>query len=145
MTTPRVELRGIALSYALLGTLSFALGAILIAIAWSGSWARLWHDVVVPEYLTLSSFAAFAVLLWTLAGLSLRYLELSRTWRFATLGVSVVLTLWNIGGAVRETIRPPEVSFVQVWTLIGVRWLTALAYSICSYSLWRHRASNLER
>ena len=141
MGSAPTELRATALSYALLGALFFAFGAMLVAFSWTGSWSRLWHDVG-PDYYSVASFSAVAILLWVLATLSLRFLALNRTWQLATFATSLLIALWNIGGAVRQTLHPFAVSYVPGWSLVGAKWLLALACSICSYSLWKHRASN---
>jgi hypothetical protein len=139
MASAPAELRATAFSYALLGALSLGLGATLVSFTWSGSWRRLWYDL---NYSEVATFGALAILLGALAGLSLRYLALGRTWRFVTFGASLLLALWNLGGALRLTLRHIEASFVPVWTLISTKWLLAVAFLVCSYSLWKHRASN---
>jgi hypothetical protein len=135
------ELRATAISYALLGALFFGFGAMLVTFTWSGSWARLWQDLA-PDYQSVASFGALALAQWSLAALSLRFLTLGRGWQLLTIAASLLLALWNIGGAVRQTVHPVAVSYVPVWSLVSAKWLLALAYSICSYSLWKHRASN---
>jgi hypothetical protein len=141
VASAQTELRATAFSYALLGALFFAFGVMLIAFSWTGSWSRLW-DAVGADCSSVASFGATAILLWVLAALSLRFLALNRIWQLATFAASLLIALWNIGGAVRQTLHPFVVSYVPGWSLVGAKWLLALAYSICSYSLWKHRASN---
>ena len=135
------QLRAVAFSYALLGVMFFVFAAMLVIFTWSGSWSRLWHDIGNDSAGSLASFSGIAVGHWVLAGLSLRYLRLGRGWRGFTLAASIFLALWNIGGAVRLTIvgTANALSFMPAPTVIGVKWLLALAYSACSYLLWKHR------
>jgi hypothetical protein len=131
----------VAFSYALLGALFFGLAATLGTFTWSGSWSRLWHDIGTDPDKSLAWFLALALGLWVLAGLSLRYFTLGRGWRAATLAASLLLTFWNMGGAVRITIVGPveASSFMPAPTLIGMKWLVAVAYASCSYLLWKNR------
>jgi len=141
------QLRAVALSYALLGALFFFFAASLVAFTWSGSWSQLWHDLGNYSANSVGLFVGIALGHWVLAGLSLRYLTLGPRWRNVTLGASILLALWNIGGAVRLAIvgAAQALSFMDAPTVLGAKWLLALAYSICFYSLWKHRGASNTR
>jgi hypothetical protein len=144
LSSARSQLRAVSFSYALLGALFFFFAASLVAFTWSGSWSRLWHDLGSYSGSSVGLFGSIALGHWILAGMSLRYLTLGQRWRVVTLGASFLLALWNIGGAVRLTITgaAQALSFMPAPTVLGAKWLLALAYLICFYSLWKHRASN---
>jgi hypothetical protein len=120
VASAQTELRATAFSYALLGALFFAFGVMLIAFSWTGSWSRLWH-AVGADCSSVASFGATAILLWVLAALSLRFLALNRIWQLATFAASLLIALWNIGGAVRQTLHPFVVSIGLLTIGGGVR------------------------
>ena len=139
MASAKTELRAVAFSYALLGSLSTGLWATLLPFWWPGSWHGFWHDL---DYSTFAIFAAISGFLWLLAALSLRYFALGRNWQFITFGASLLLVLWSVAAALWQTLRPIEGPFVPMWSLICAKWLLALAFLGCSFLLWKHRASN---
>jgi hypothetical protein len=141
------RLRAVAFSYALIGVTFFAFAAMLVIFTWSGSVGRLWHDLRKDSDHSVPLFSGIALGHWVLAGLSLRYLNLDRLWRGVTIAGSLFLALWNIGGAMRLTIAgaPEALSFIPAPEVISVKWLLALAYSICAYSLLRHWGASNHR
>jgi hypothetical protein len=138
------QIRGVAFCYALLGVMFFVIAAILVTLTWSGSWSHLLHDIGGDSDNYFAWFSGIALGHWTLAELCFRYSALPRWWRGFTLAASLFLALWNIGGAVRLMIvgAATVLSFMPAPTVIGMKWLIALIYSICFYSLWKHRGAS---
>jgi hypothetical protein len=147
LTNARGQLGAVAFSYALLGALYCFFAASLIDFSWTGSWSQLWQDLGAYSANSVALFGGIALGHWILAGLSLRYLALDRTWRGLTLIASLLLALWNIGAAVRLTIlgAAEALEFMPTPTVFAGKWLFALAYAICSYLLWEHRGASNNR
>jgi hypothetical protein len=142
MASAKTELRAVAFCYALLGFLFFGRWATLLRFSWPEH--RFWHAL---DFSPVAIFAALIAVLWLLAALSLRYIALDRNRQYLSFGASLLLVLWSVVAALWQTLRPFEGPFVPMWSLICTKWLLAIALLVCSYLLWKHRASNnrLER
>jgi hypothetical protein len=144
-----VQLRAAAFSYALFGTLFFAGIAQLVNLVWpgwAGSWSRLLYEIGSTSVREISLYAVLGIALWALAWLSLRYLTLSATWRRITVTASLLVTFWVVAAAARVMVVGPGPTFSgSPWMAYGTLWALALAYSLFSYSLWKHRRTSNPR
>jgi len=134
------ELRAVSASYAILAVLFLVTAALFMNFGAPGSPESMAAPVSIYGSLAVAH-ALLATLIW-------RYRRLTVFWRCSVLAVSFILALWQVGGALREYFVPPTVSFISVASLVGMKWLLALAYCLCAYLLWKaQRASNqsLER
>ena len=135
------QLRVVAISYALLGVLLVACATMLVWFTWP-AWAGpfLWHDLGGPTARAIAAYISLGVGFWVLAWMTLLYLALSAAWRGVTLGASALVALWCIVSAVEATLAGND---ALGW--IATAWGLALAYSLCSYSLWKHRRASNNR
>ena len=142
-----IKLRAVALSYALLCALSFALAAILVQFtlpAWSGPF--LWRELESSTALSIAIYLTVAAGFGVLAWLSLRFLALGPGWRSFTAVASILPALWGIIDAVKVTlVGHRALAWMPAPSVIGMAWIIALAYAWCSYSLWKYRRASNQR
>jgi hypothetical protein len=118
--------------------------------AQSGSLA---HEVAHRAAQSFPLAAAAAIGLCVLSGLSFRFLALSRSWRIAAIVTSLLVSLSQIANSARDTLLvtpayldlgPQAYSALAV--ALGMYWGLAVAFSLCSYLLWKQfRASTFVR
>jgi hypothetical protein len=153
MVNARVQLRFVALLYAMLGAAwVFCVVVVLTAAPSSDSLMQQIH----ARWASAVPFVATgAIVCLLLSGLSLWFLKLGWPWRVATIAGSLLLSLNFVGTAARHSADvapiylaedPPD--HVHLAIDLGLYWGLTLTYSICSLLLWGQlRASNnrLER
>ena len=143
MISARVQLRVTAVIYALFGI------ACLIWIAIAPTLvSSLSRETSNQAPSAIPFVATWAIACFVLSGLSLCFLMLDRSWRIRAIVGSLLLSLVAIWAVARFS---AEVAPVY-WSLgergllaikLGTWWGIALAYSLCSFLLWKQlRASN---
>jgi hypothetical protein len=155
MASTRVLLRIASLFYLVVAVLKVIVMVTMRTMASQTQSGSLPHHVALRAAQHFPLTAAIAVGLIVLSGLSLRFLTLSRPWRIAAIAVSLFFSLSQIANAARVTliVTPMYLNFGPdnygyLAAELAMPWGWALAYSLCSYLLWKQlRVSNnrLER
>jgi hypothetical protein len=148
MINARVQLRFVALFYAMLGAASVFYIVAFLAIASSASVAQKIHAHLASA---VPFVATQAIVCLLLCGLSLWFLKLGSRLRVATIAGSLFLSLNFAGSAAIHSAdvapiylarEPPD--HVHLAIDLGLYWGLTLTYSICSFLLWRQlRASSV--
>ena len=150
MISARAQLRIVAIFYAaitVLGLVGFAAIITTGASMPSGSIMRE-HAQHAAKAFPLA--AVTAILYLVLSGLSFRFRVLSRSWRIAAIAGSLLVSLSQIATSARDTliVTPILLDPADYGTLaveLGIFWGRALAFSLCTYLLWRQlRVSKIE-
>jgi hypothetical protein len=146
----RIQLRFVALLYAMFGTVYLCWIAVVWSYTPSTSSASLVDQAFARYALGIPFVAAGAVVCFVLSGLSLNFLRLGWSWRIGTIAGSSLLSLNFLWGAVRHSADvapkylarvPPD--HIHLAIDLGSYWGLTLLYSICSFLLWRQlRTSN---
>ena len=155
MISTRVLLRIVALFYLVVAALKVFAMVTMRMMALQTESGSLVHDVALRAAEAFPLNATIVVGLCVLSGLSLRFLTLPLSWRIAAIVVSLFVSLLEIATAAQSTLIVTP-TFLKLGPdhygdfafELAVLWGWALAYSLCSYLLWRQlRASNdrLER
>jgi hypothetical protein len=155
MTSTRVLLRIVALFYLVAAALKVIVMVTMRTMASQAQSGSLAHYAALRAARSFPLTAATAVGLFALSVLALRFLVLSRSWRIAAIAVSLFISLLEIANATRKTliVAPTYLklgadSYGYLAVELALFWGWALAYSLCSYLLWKQlRASSnrLER
>jgi hypothetical protein len=144
MPSPRAQLRIVALFYAAVLALGlFALATINSTGASTPSGLITQEPAKhAKDAIPLAAVTAFLYL--GLSVLSFRFLALSRVWRIAAIAGSLGVSLSQAATSVRDTlIVTPTLlnlgpdSYGILAVELSVFWGRALAFSLCSYVLWR--------
>jgi hypothetical protein len=150
----RIQLRIVALFYlavAALGTI--VTGAILISASHSQYQADSPADYFTRRASErFPSLVAGAVVLIVLSFWSFRLLTLSRPWRIIAVTLSSLSSLSHIVDATRNTLivtpkmlplTPDNYQYLVIE--LAVLWAIPLAFSLCSFVLWKHGLSAVTR
>lgn len=152
MISTRVLLRIVALFYVVVAVLKVSVMVTMRMMASQTQSGSLAHYAALRAAQSFPLTVATAVGLFVLSGLSLRFLTLSRSWRIAAIAVSLFISLLEIANAARKTLivtptflklGPDSYGYLAVE--LAVFWGWALAYSLCSYLLWRQLLASNNR
>jgi hypothetical protein len=145
----RIQLRLIALFYFIVAALK------VIAIVTIKMMASQASSGSLAEYSALRASQGFfltvatAAELFVLSGLSLQLPKLSRPTRIAAVALSLLISLSQIARATRETLvlfpMYSKGDYEYLAVAMAVSWAWPLAYSLCSYLLWKQLENSNNR
>jgi len=148
----RVQLRIVALLYAMFGAVYLCWIAVVWSIAPSTPSGSLADQFVSRLASAIPFVAAGAFVCLVLSGLSLCFLKLGWSWRIATIAGSSLLSLNLLWSAARHSadvapiylaLEPPD--HVHLAIDLGFWWGLTSLYLICSLLLWRQLRASYNR